>query len=402
MQVSTYHRFDKMLRPADMGSISAVATAQRPHILWVVGVVPDKMGGFERTCVEFAKQASQRGVRASFVFEGEPCRALAQSLAELSADFHVIADVGVLGVTHSLRLANIVRRLRPDYVHLHFCEFYRPFYPLAALLRVPLVATYHYSGEPSPSYGLRKRLKQAKRALLSGSLRRISAVSDASRQKFAVDYCQDSAKILVTYNGTDLGSARVNAIAKNALAIQRLAPRSVSPKVLFVGSLSTEKGVEHAIRALAFLAPDFPDVTLTLVGTGPEQSALKALVSELGLDQRVAFLGVRSDVPQILASHDMLVVPSTWKEAFGYVIVEAMAVGCPVIASNIGGIPEVVTDGLEGILVEPANAQVLAAAISRLANDARLRDDLASRAREKVRNVFALDRSVDRFWQLYD
>jgi glycosyltransferase involved in cell wall biosynthesis len=359
------------------------------------------MGGFERTCAEFARQAALRNSRATFVFEGEPCEALATALTAHGAAYHVIDDVGVMNFDHSLRLAKLVRQLQPDFIHLHFCEFYRSFFAMAALLRVPLAATYHYSGEPVPSRGLRRWLKHLRRIGLGWPLKRITAVSNAAREKFAGDYLVDAERVSLTYNGTDLLGFRERApgFAKGMELPAEL--QSASPKLLYVGALAAAKGVHIAIRALALAQTQLPMVTLTIVGDGPDRATLEALAAELGVAQRVVFLGMRSDVPQLLAAHDTMLVPSIWKEAFGYVLIEAMAVGCPVIASDVGGIPEVITNDQEGLLVRPSDVVQLSDAIVSLARNPGVRGRLVHGAMEKVRRVFALDESISRFWQLY-
>jgi glycosyltransferase involved in cell wall biosynthesis len=126
---------------------------------------------------------------------------------------------------------------------------------------------------------------------------------------------------------------------------------------------------------------DVPDVSVTVAGEGPERAALEATARELGLDGRVSFLGAlpRERVLELFRAADASVLPSAW-ENFPHTIVEALAVGCPVIATAVGGVPEVVKDGENGLLVAPGDSAALGAAIARFFADGELRARLAAAA----------------------
>jgi glycosyltransferase involved in cell wall biosynthesis len=148
--------------------------------------------------------------------------------------------------------------------------------------------------------------------------------------------------------------------------------------LVFAGRLGPQKALGVALHALV----DVPDASLTVAGDGPERSALEGRARELGLDGRVSFLGSvpREQVLRLFRAADASVLPSAW-ENFPHTVVEALAVGCPVIATAVGGVPEVVRDGENGLLVAPGDSAALAAAITRFFADdalrARLRDAAA-------------------------
>ena len=147
--------------------------------------------------------------------------------------------------------------------------------------------------------------------------------------------------------------------------------------LVFAGRLGPQKALGVLLEALI----DVPDVTLVVAGDGPERAALEARAGELGLDGRVSFLGAvpRERVLRLFGSSDATVLSSAW-ENFPHTVVEALAVGCPVIATAVGGVPEVVTDGDNGLLVPPGDAHALGAAIARFFGDAELRARLAAAA----------------------
>ncbi len=151
--------------------------------------------------------------------------------------------------------------------------------------------------------------------------------------------------------------------------------------LVFAGRLGPQKALGVALAALTHV----PDVTLTVAGDGPERAALEARAAELGLGGRVRFLGSvpRETVLRLFRAADASVLPSAW-ENFPHTVVESLAVGCPVIATAVGGVPEVVRDGENGLLVAPSDPAALAAAISRFFSDAALRARLSSAAPSSV------------------
>jgi glycosyltransferase involved in cell wall biosynthesis len=151
--------------------------------------------------------------------------------------------------------------------------------------------------------------------------------------------------------------------------------------LVFAGRLGPQKALGVALAALV----DVSDVALVVAGDGPERAALEARAAELGLDGRVRFLGSvpRDAVLRLFGAADASVLPSAW-ENFPHTVVESLAVGCPVIATAVGGVPEVVRDGENGLLVAPNDPSALSAAISRFFSDAGLRERLSAAAAPSV------------------
>jgi glycosyltransferase involved in cell wall biosynthesis len=149
----------------------------------------------------------------------------------------------------------------------------------------------------------------------------------------------------------------------------------------FAGRLSVQKSLGTALEAVAAT----PGVTLVIAGDGPDRLTLERRMQELGLGGRVRFLGSvsRSAVLRLFRASDASVLPSAW-ENFPHTVVEALAVGCPVIATSVGGVPEVVLDGENGLLVPPGDAQALAGAIRRFFSDPELAARLAAAALSSV------------------
>ena len=151
--------------------------------------------------------------------------------------------------------------------------------------------------------------------------------------------------------------------------------------LVFAGRLGPQKALGTAFEALV----NVPGVTLEVAGDGPERGRLERSSRELGLDDRVHFRGsvARSDVLRLFRAADASIVPSAW-ENFPHTVVEALVVGCPVIATAVGGVPEVVKNGENGLLVAPRDPEALAGAISRFFSDAALRERLSAAAASSV------------------
>jgi glycosyltransferase involved in cell wall biosynthesis len=149
----------------------------------------------------------------------------------------------------------------------------------------------------------------------------------------------------------------------------------------FAGRLGPQKALGIALTAVAAV----PGVTLVIAGDGPERAALGRQARELGLETRVRFPGSlsREQVLRLFRAADASVLSSAW-ENFPHTVVEALAVGCPVIATAVGGVPEVVRDGENGLLVPPGDASALAGAIRRFFDDDELRRRLVEAAADSV------------------
>ena len=180
------------------------------------------------------------------------------------------------------------------------------------------------------------------------------------------------------------------------------APADLGPgtKLLFVGRLHPRKGFAVAVGAFETIAADRPDVRLVVAGSGAEASAVDRIPASLR--DRITMLGAvrNEDLPPIHAACDLLLAPNTGGESFGVILVEAMAAGLPVVASDIPGFDEVVTTGTDGLLVPPGDAPALAAAVELLLDDPGTRARLAEAGRRRSARA---DWSVvtDRFEDLY-
>jgi len=160
-----------------------------------------------------------------------------------------------------------------------------------------------------------------------------------------------------------------------------------------VGRLNPVKGTEYLIRAVPEIIRRCEDVRVLVVGDGPAREGLEGLVTSLGLEKTVMFLGWRDDTVNIINALDLFVLPSL-HEGMPTVLLEAMSLGVPVVASATGGIPEILTDGWNGLLVEPRSESSLAGKCASVISCYSLADRLVTNARREVRNYFVNEAAV--------
>jgi glycosyltransferase involved in cell wall biosynthesis len=217
------------------------------------------------------------------------------------------------------------------------------------------------------------------------------ASSQAVRQSF-IQRGIRPAKIAVIYNSVDL--ARFDVVDREAARRAMRQAFGWDEGHLVVGTvarLERIKGLDHLIEAAKTVAEAIPQAGFLVVGDGPQREDLLSRVRQLGLGERFVFAGLRSDIPQILPALDLFVLPSL-SEALGIAAIEALASGVPVVASRVGGVPEVVIHGETGLLVPPGDAGQLAQAVSRVAANPAEARRWADCGRKRVRLMFDVNR----------
>jgi glycosyltransferase involved in cell wall biosynthesis/serine acetyltransferase len=204
--------------------------------------------------------------------------------------------------------------------------------------------------------------------------------------------------IRVLYNGIDFGKFSSGHVDR-----QKLFPQfdSRCPLIAVVANMNVEtKGHTDLIRAAGEVIRQFPNVRFLLIGDGQERARLEEMTAQLNLSENILFLGRRDDVSNLLACCDMFVLPS-WAEGLPNSVLEAMAARLPVVATKVGGIPELIEDGVNGLLVPPKDPSALATAINRLLEDPALADKLAQGAQGRARAEFSFERLLSELDKLY-
>lgn len=178
------------------------------------------------------------------------------------------------------------------------------------------------------------------------------------------------------------------------------------PTVLFVGNIALNKGVRTVLEAVLKIRPRHPSIRLQIVGNGNDDllQDLRSQVHKDGAEANVEFLGFvgRDGLPELYQDAHVFCSPAQYEGGVANVYIEAMASGCPVIASTAGGGPEAVTDGETGVLVPPDDVEAVAAALHRVLSDEPLRGRMAVASRRRVEEYFAMGRYIDRVLAVYE
>jgi N-acetyl-alpha-D-glucosaminyl L-malate synthase BshA len=295
------------------------------------------------------------------------------------------------------RFARLIRQHRIRVLHAHQ---YTPFFYGALAARLAGVGTRTILTEHGRHFPdvVSRRRRFLNRILFDRLADRITAVSGFSAEGLSGSDGFTADRIEIIENGIDVdryvtSSDRPELRRKLGLALDRR-------YVATVARFHPVKDHRTLLNAFARVCQVLDDVDLLLVGDGPLRNELETLARELSIAPRVRFLGVRHDVPEILAAADLFAM-SSLSEAASITLLEAMATGTPVVVTNVGGNPEIVRNGVDGVLTPRADAAAMANAMIDLLQDGDRARSLGRQAAQRVRDRYRLDRTLDRYFRLY-
>jgi glycosyltransferase involved in cell wall biosynthesis len=371
--------------------------AERIRILLVES--GNAVGGTERVLWELATRlpASRFEVRA-WLSPAAGVNELAGALAAAGIPVDRVPEVdsrwdfkGMLDTWSRLR------KLKPMLLHVHHVwpAADRYLTLLARAAGVPhLVVTEHITGE-SHSAG--------QRALKRDELRRadaVTAVTGAIVETLVRDYAIERTRVRVVPNGADLPDEETEEPASKRWR-ERYLCTPVKPLWVVAGRLEEQKGHDLLFEALSTMLKKGLEFTLVVAGEGSRRSWLEQQALSLRLAPRVQFVGQVEDVGSLLAAADAVLLPSRW-EGLPLVLLEAMARGRPIVASAVGGVPDVIQDGVNGTLVPPGDAAALAAALEQLHRKADRAFRMGHIAAQTVREHYTWHAVVEGFESVYD
>jgi glycosyltransferase involved in cell wall biosynthesis len=221
--------------------------------------------------------------------------------------------------------------------------------------------------------------------------------AEAIREKLVEDG-YDPSRIVVIRNGIRL--AALQRVRNSAAARERWGVPVSARLVTVFSRLNPMKGLEYFLEAAVILARRFPDAHFVVTGDGAIRQNLEARARSLGIANRVTFTGFRTDIPDLLAETSVSVLPSL-SEGLSNTLLESMAAGVPVVATRVGGNPEVVEDGVSGLLVPPRDAASLAETAGRLLEDEALASRLGRAGMQRVADLFSVESSVRQTERFY-
>jgi glycosyltransferase involved in cell wall biosynthesis len=291
------------------------------------------------------------------------------------------------------QLARLVEEITPDVIHAHD--------PTAvALAAMALRLKPPTDGPPLLVASRRRDVHLKRQAYSRWTYRRVDVFVAASKsiRSTLVDDGIPADRIETVHDGLDVSLVDKHA----AIDVHKTfwMPHG-APVVGTVGRLIPHKGGTHLVAAAALVVRQVPDTRFLILGRGDLRESLERQVKDLGLERHVLFPGFCDDAWGVMRSLDIFVMSSV-AESPGGTVLEAMACGCPVVATRVGGIPESVVDGESGLLVPPGDEPALASAIVRLLDDRTLRTRLGAAARRRVETAFSVTAMVQGILDVYE
>lgn len=351
------------------------------------------MGGAEKTLFTLATLLDPKRHQVAGVVSVKPEGPYAQKLKQQGLHVETLGLAGAPRPADAARLAEVITRLRPDVVHavmfkaIQLCRLAKPKVPFAfKLVSSPRV---HYRTRSLWTLLLDRALKNRDDLLI--------AECDASRDYLVGRLGYAPAKVRTIRNGVDLAGWPVSKVDRQK---RRMELRLGSGDILVgaVGRLDKQKGFSTLIDAMSRLKKT--GLRCVILGEGPERARLEAQIRRHELETRVWLYGERPDIAAWLSAFDIACLPSLW-EGLPNSLLEAMALGLPVVASGVDGVPEVVENGKTGLLVPPAAPAALAKALQELADRPERRAALGAAAHAAVMEKFTVRRMMDEYQDAY-
>lgn len=355
-----------------------------PRVLFVAGLNPSiKFGSLEEQILVIAKEFRSRGQTFVPVFDSPMVGdAKAHFAAAAATTEHLSLDR--LSVGRVRALLAMIRKYRIEAIHWNF---YHPFNAYVWVLSILRPGLRHYftdhTSRASRSDSNSRRKHWLLRRLLFSRFSKIICITDFVRNSLLEAGASPQRSVTTRYF---INTDRFRPDQATRDRVREELNAGSEFVALMVAHLIPEKGIDIALRALVLV----PDVVAWIVGDGPERSRLEQLARELGLERRVQFIGSQSYVEPFMRGSDCLLCPSLWQEAAGLVNIEALACGVPVLASSVGGIPEIVDHERTGFLLPPGDHEELARALRKLNQSPTLREKMSHSARSEALHRFSV------------
>lgn len=365
------------------------------RILYVVTAA--EWGGAPNHVLQLVKYALRNGCEVGIVAACEP-----RFMNELS-----LMDVRIFPNPYFVRQINpwkdlnalfvvfrAIKEFNPDIVHAHSTKAGLAARLSCAILKKPVIFTVHGWAFTEGQNFIKRMIFAFLERLAAKFTTKFICVSKYDKELAIKWKITNPDKITVIHNGVDptIFESPGSSSIREDLGVGNL------PIVVFVGRLTIPKDPFTLIEAVKNLS--YLQFVLLVVGDGEFRIPLEKYVYENKLSKNIIFLGQRSDVPSILNASDIFVLSSLW-EGLPYVVIEAMMSGLPVVATNVGGVSELVDDGITGFLVPPKDPYALADAIKKLIDDPKLRKKMGDLGRKKALDSFTLNKMLSQIWQVY-
>ncbi|HEX8742085.1 MAG TPA: glycosyltransferase [Thermoleophilaceae bacterium] len=354
-------------------------------------------GGGERLAMEISKRLDRQrfepihcASRYDPEHAGPATRAAARELEDAGVRLVGLGRTSARSLREWRPLVSLLRRERVEVLHAHKFGSNVWAAVLGRVARVPAVLahehTWSFEGQPVRRFLDRELIARGTDAFI--------AVSTDDRRKMIEVEGIDPDDVTFVPNGIDAIPEGDGARVRQELGIP-----AEAPVVVAVAVLREQKALDVLVRAAAELRGEFPELRVLIAGSGPQEDQLGALVGELGAP--VTLLGIRSDVPDLLAAANVAALSSDY-EGSPLAVMEYMDAALPVVATRVGGVPDLIEDGSNGRLVEPQDPAGLARALAEVLRDRDAAAAMGRRGRERRRSEFTIDRTVRTLERMYE
>lgn len=351
------------------------------------------IGGAEKVLLDFCRLCPKKSYSLRVVYWGED-EALLKPLEAVGVSITKLKLKKVISADTVFQIARLLKKFSADLLHTHLMDADLLGFLAASISRTPLVISIH--SYPFPQ----KRTHCLRYRLMSMRAKRVLCVSETVKEHLIAHAHVAAEKIAVVYNGIDLRKfAGRFSPEEKARRRHDLGIRDGAPIVGNISRLISDKGQEYLLRAAPEILKQRPETVFLIVGDGELKAQLVSLTKELNIERQVIFTGTRHDIPELLSIMDIFVFP-TFNEALGISVLEAMAAGKPVIAANDAAVPEIITEGREGLLVAPGQPSALTKSILKLLNAPSPARQMGHAAYKRAQD-FSIEEMVKKMEEIY-
>jgi len=374
-----------------------------PTLVSVFGVAPQRIGGTETFARELSAQLGERGWQSALCFLSEPTEEVRRFLDLPNISLDIFSD-STNGHRRENKLSRIIGRYHPEILHLHFTGFLSLYPWLARVRSVNKVFFTDHHSRPAGYVPARALMwKRAAARVINRPLTRVISVSNYGYRCMTTADLLPQSRFEMIYNGVDL--SRIKADSLRALDFRRR--YSIPPERTIVTQVSwiiPEKGISDFLETARLVTQQNRNVQFVIVGDGAYREQYMKDAAAMGIEDGVTWTGMVEDPFRegVFAAADVVCQFSRWEEVFGWMIAEAMAHGKPIVATNVGGIPELVSEGLSGFLVQRSDTAGAAEKLMRLLQDSELRREMGEAGRKLVADKFDLKTNVAQLIELYN
>jgi glycosyltransferase involved in cell wall biosynthesis len=374
-----------------------------PKLVSVFGVDPVRIGGTETFARELSRQLAPHGWESTLCFQSQPTAEVYDFLKLPNVSFDIVNHAGSQSWPTIRSFARVLKRNRPDIVHLHFTGFLTVFPWLAKMFGARQVFFTDHTSRPTGFVAQSAPLfKKGLVRIINWPLTKVICVSGYGYQCLTQLGLLPNERFRMIYNGVDL--SRVQGDRDQALKFRRRykIPESRTV-VLQVSWIIPEKGIKELLRTAQFVLQHRQDVQFVIVGEGAYREQYMKEAELMGLGDHVTWTGLVQDPfgEGVFKAPDIICQLSNWEEVFGWMIAEAMAHEKPIVATRVGGIPELVEDKVSGFLVERGDISDAADAILKLIDDPARRALMGEKGREICERKFSLATNITELIRAY-